>query len=199
MKDRIKTVPWNLAIIDEAHNLRNAWRPRNVLGQKIKAAFEGVKKLLLTATPLPQNNLIELFGLTSLIDDNIFGEASQFRKDYGGAESDLSDLRKRITPFVQRTLPFPPYHRHASTAPGSTGLPAPHDDAWRDGAGRLGALRPFANWARPPATHGLRAGPVLVAADLLAVLPRRAHGELFTRAHGGIPGVERSPAHSALR
>jgi len=48
--------------LDEAHKLRNAHRPSNRIGQALRRALEGRKKLLLTATPL-QNSLMELYGL----------------------------------------------------------------------------------------------------------------------------------------
>ena len=55
----IGAVPWDVVILDEAHKLRNCYRPHNKLGQRIKTALQGRWKLLLTATPL-QNNLAEL-------------------------------------------------------------------------------------------------------------------------------------------
>ncbi|MDR4504914.1 MAG: DEAD/DEAH box helicase [Candidatus Scalindua sp.] len=58
-KETTKLIPWDLAIIDEAHKLRNAYRRSNVLGQSIKWVLEDTKKILLTATPL-QNSLMEL-------------------------------------------------------------------------------------------------------------------------------------------
>lgn len=64
-------VPWDLVIVDEAHRLRNVYKSNNVMGKKLKAALQGRKKLLLTATPF-QNNLMELYGLVSIIDDQVF-------------------------------------------------------------------------------------------------------------------------------
>lgn len=43
-KDLAKLVKWDLAVIDEAHKLRNAYRPSNVLGQSIKWVLEDTKK-----------------------------------------------------------------------------------------------------------------------------------------------------------
>ena len=65
-KELSKLVKWDLAVIDEAHKLRNAYRPSNVLGQSIKWALEDTKKLLLTATPL-QNSLMEIWYRASRI------------------------------------------------------------------------------------------------------------------------------------
>ena len=68
--------------MDEAHKLRNVYKSNNVTGKKLKLALQGAKKkLLLTATPL-QNNLMELYGLTSLIDDHVFGDEKTFREMY---------------------------------------------------------------------------------------------------------------------
>lgn len=101
-KELAKTVKWDLAIIDEAHKLRNAYRASNVLGQSIKWALEDTKKLLLTATPL-QNSLMELFGLCSIIDDFIFGDSKSFRHLYVNDE-DLKGLKARLKGFCKRTL-----------------------------------------------------------------------------------------------
>ena len=68
MRDDLRMVPWDLVVIDEAHKLRNAYRPSNKVGQAIRWATEGRKKLLLTATPL-QNSLMELYGLSTLIGE----------------------------------------------------------------------------------------------------------------------------------
>jgi len=101
-KDLAKLVKWDLAIIDEAHKLRNAYRPSNVLGQSIKWALENTSKLLLTATPL-QNSLMELFGLCSIIDDYIFGDSRSFRLLYINDE-DMAGLKERLSAFCKRTL-----------------------------------------------------------------------------------------------
>ena len=101
-KDLVKLIPWDLCIIDEAHKLRNAYRTSNVLGQGIKWALEERKKLLLTATPL-QNSLMELFGLSTIIDDYLFGDSKSFRQLYVN-ESDIVNLRRRLNGFCKRTL-----------------------------------------------------------------------------------------------
>ena len=55
-------MPWDLVVIDEAHRLRNVYKPSNVIANTLKLALTDAPKLLLTATPL-QNSLLELFGL----------------------------------------------------------------------------------------------------------------------------------------
>lgn len=103
MRAEVRAVPWDLVVIDEAHKLRNAYRPSNKTGQNIKWAVEERKKLLLTATPL-QNSLLELYGLSTVLDDMIFGDATSFRTQYGNANADLPALRDRLRGFCRRTL-----------------------------------------------------------------------------------------------
>jgi SNF2 family DNA or RNA helicase len=95
MRDDLRMVGWELVVIDEAHKLRNAHRTSNKIGQALKWATEGRKKLLLTATPL-QNSLMELYGLYTLIDDHIFGDPNAFRAKYMNADGDLAELRQRL-------------------------------------------------------------------------------------------------------
>lgn len=76
-----KEVIWDLVVIDEAHRLRNVWRKSNKTAKKIRESLNGRPTLLLTATPL-QNNLMELFGLTSFIEENYLGTEFSFRTLY---------------------------------------------------------------------------------------------------------------------
>lgn len=103
LADEIRSVAWDLVVIDEAHKLRNAYRPSNVTGQAIRYATEGRRTILLTATPL-QNSLLELYGLSTLIDERLFGDVNSFRSLYTGAGSDLAALRRRLSRFCKRTL-----------------------------------------------------------------------------------------------
>jgi hypothetical protein len=103
MKDQVKAQGWDLVVIDEAHKLRNAYRPSNKMGQQLRWALEDRRKLLLTATPL-QNTLLELYGLSTLIDDQLFGDVASFRSQYMNQDGDLSALRKRLREFCKRTL-----------------------------------------------------------------------------------------------
>lgn len=105
-QSEIKSIDWDLVIMDEAHRLRNVYKSNNVTGKKLKAALNGRKKLLLTATPL-QNNLMELFGLVSIIDDHVFGDAKTFREMYvsvSNTEVRNYNLRNRLQSFCKRTL-----------------------------------------------------------------------------------------------
>ena len=103
LREELKSIAWNLVVIDEAHKLRNAYRPSNKVGQGIRWATEDCRKLLLTATPL-QNSLVELYGLSTLIDEHLFGDLNSFRSQYASAGSNLEVLRQRLAVFCKRTL-----------------------------------------------------------------------------------------------
>ena len=99
----IRNIDWDLVIMDEAHRLRNVYKSNHVTGKKLKAALSGKKKLLLTATPL-QNNLMELYGLVSIIDDHVFGDAKTFREMYvsvSNTEVRNRNLRNRLMAFCK--------------------------------------------------------------------------------------------------
>ena len=102
--DEIKLADFDLCVIDEAHKLRNVWTGKNVISLGIKESLKDTKKLLLTATPI-QNNVMDLYGLTSLIDDNIFGDYRIYKeKYYKGYDENILELRERLQQFTHRTL-----------------------------------------------------------------------------------------------
>ncbi len=53
----ISQVKWDLVVIDEAHRLRNVYKPTNKIANAIKNSVNHAPKVLLTATPL-QNSLL---------------------------------------------------------------------------------------------------------------------------------------------
>jgi len=101
----VKQIPWDLVVIDEAHRLRNVYRPGNRIANAIKNAVDHAPKVLLTATPL-QNTLLELFGLVSIIDDYTFGDLKSFKAQFSNlkGEDDFAELKARLQPICQRTL-----------------------------------------------------------------------------------------------
>lgn len=106
VSDTLRRIPWNLVVFDEAHKLRNVYKAaENSRASVLRKALAGRQKLLLTATPL-QNNLMELFGLISLIDETYFGSEQAFRSEFGGREGGASQalLAKRLEPICKRTL-----------------------------------------------------------------------------------------------
>lgn len=98
-------VKWDLVVIDEAHRLRNVYKTSNKIARTLREILHGIPKILLTATPL-QNSLLELYGLTSFIDEYAFGDLKSFRAQYARLtdEQTYSDLKARLTPICKRTL-----------------------------------------------------------------------------------------------
>lgn len=108
--EALSQIPWDVVIIDEAHRLRNAYKPSHKTGKALKTALKDRPKLLLTATPL-QNDLLELFGLLSLLDEQILGPEHAFKSRYQvdpevGALQDNAavELKDRLSLVVHRTL-----------------------------------------------------------------------------------------------
>ena len=92
--------------IRQAHRLRNVYRRgASERAKRLKDALGKPFKILLTATPL-QNNIMELFGLVSMIDNHVFGDEASFRTLYAGRPdpAHLMVLRKRLEPICRRTL-----------------------------------------------------------------------------------------------
>ena len=101
----IHDISWDLVVIDEAHRLRNVYKPSNVIANTLKQAFGNTPKLLLTATPL-QNSLLELYGLVSFIDERTFGDLKSFREQFANLNNSrvFNTLKARLEPVCKRTL-----------------------------------------------------------------------------------------------
>lgn len=101
--DDIQRIHWDLAVLDEAHRLRNVYKSGNITARTLKEAMTHVHaKVLLTATPL-QNTLLELYGLVSIIDDRVFGDLDSFRSQFTN-RANHNALRARLAPVCKRTL-----------------------------------------------------------------------------------------------
>lgn len=101
----VSSVSWDLVVLDEAHRLRNVYKPTNVIANTLKSALKDAPKLLLTATPL-QNSLLELYGLVSFVDERTFGDLRSFRDQFAmpNGSGSFAALQARIRPICQRTL-----------------------------------------------------------------------------------------------
>ncbi|MBN2340735.1 MAG: DEAD/DEAH box helicase family protein [Deltaproteobacteria bacterium] len=106
-QDEVTSVPWDLAVVDEAHRLRNVYKSQNKTAAAIKESLQHVPKLLLTATPL-QNSLMELYGLVSIIDEHVFGDKYSFRAQFVSKrldeESRNLELKDRLRTICKRSL-----------------------------------------------------------------------------------------------
>ena len=92
---------WDLAVIDEAHKLRNIYRG-GIISRRIYEALLETPKVLLTATPF-QNSLLELYGLSLFLDEELFGDKNYFISSYVHGQN-LEDLKNRLRPYTFRTL-----------------------------------------------------------------------------------------------
>jgi len=101
----VQSVPWDLVVIDEAHRLRNVYKPENKTANILREALLTAPKVLLTATPL-QNSLLELYGLVSFVDERVFGDLDSFKTQFGQLKDAASfdALKSRIQPICKRTL-----------------------------------------------------------------------------------------------
>ncbi len=102
----VQAVPWDLVVVDEAHRLRNVYQKNSRMARRIADTIAPAHKLLLTATPL-QNSLMELYGLVSIIDEHVFGDAASFREQFvqtGNESARNASLRHRLKPICIRTL-----------------------------------------------------------------------------------------------
>lgn len=104
--DAIGRINWHLVVFDEAHKLRNVYKAdARSRASRLREALKSAPKLLLTATPL-QNNLMELFGLVSVVDEHFFGTPDVFRAEFAGRADArrLKLLGDRLKPISIRTL-----------------------------------------------------------------------------------------------
>jgi SNF2 family DNA or RNA helicase len=104
----VQAMKWDLVVIDEAHRLRNVYLPKNKTANAIKDAVKDSPKVLLTATPL-QNSLLEMYGLSTIIDEHFFGDLKSFKTQYlnksiNNDETTFHQLKERLKSICQRTL-----------------------------------------------------------------------------------------------
>jgi len=101
----IEKQPWGVVIIDEAHRFRRVYKGRDAskMAYEIREAIKDKPKVLLTATPL-QNNIEELYGIVSFIDDKLLGTPYSFKTRFADpirqnpeiAKARLEELRNLI-------------------------------------------------------------------------------------------------------
>jgi len=91
----IKKQPWNVVVIDEAHRFRRVFKGRDAskMAYDIREIIKDKPKVLLTATPL-QNNLEELYGIASFIDDKLLGSPYSFKTKFIQPIKDQSEFAK---------------------------------------------------------------------------------------------------------
>lgn len=101
--DTLKETAWDLVVIDEAHRLRKFRQGENKTAEALHSAFDGRKKILLTATPII-GNVMDLWGLVTFIDEFAFGTADDFYKRYYKKPENYLELKELLSPYIFRTL-----------------------------------------------------------------------------------------------
>ena len=67
-----------MLIVDEGHRAKNI---NTKIRKGIKSLYVKRSKIILTGTPV-QNNLDEFYSLMDIVEDNVFGTASEFNMTY---------------------------------------------------------------------------------------------------------------------
>lgn len=96
---RVASRQWAMAVLDEAHAIKNANAKSSKSAMNIQADF----KLALTGTPV-QNHLGELWNLFNFCNPGLLGTLQQFTSRFVNNDSPAqrSRLKKLIAPFILR-------------------------------------------------------------------------------------------------
>lgn len=98
----IAGIPWDLVVIDEAHNLCNQ---QGIISSTIRQTLCHTPKILVTATPL-QNSASELYSLASMINEYLFGSKEFLERKLLNPKTpeDFNEVKRRLAPIMVRTL-----------------------------------------------------------------------------------------------
>ena len=98
-EERISKINWAMAVLDEAHAIKNTQTKSSKAAMNIQSDF----KLALTGTPI-QNHLGELWNLFNFCNPGLLGTLPQFTDRYVKTDlpSQKNHLKKLITPFILR-------------------------------------------------------------------------------------------------
>ena len=97
--EALQAVKWNLAVLDEAHTIKNRATKMSAAAMQLQAAG----KIILTGTPV-QNNLAELWNLFQFLNPGLLGSYNRFEERYIQPEGKAAQaqLRRLIQPFLLR-------------------------------------------------------------------------------------------------
>lgn len=98
-EENIVKIEWSMAVLDEAHAIKNTQTKSSKAAMNIQADF----KLALTGTPV-QNHLGELWNLFQFCNPGLLGTLPKFTERYvkNDIPSQRSHLKKLIAPFILR-------------------------------------------------------------------------------------------------
>ena len=102
-QDAVTSKAWNIAVLDEAHNIKNRGTKTSTACMKLQA----MNRLILTGTPV-QNHLGELWNLFQFINPGLLGSYELFNQKYIIPIANLQDnerqqqLQTLVAPFMLR-------------------------------------------------------------------------------------------------
>jgi SNF2 family DNA or RNA helicase len=103
--EHLAQTSWNILVLDEAQQVKNAQTKTAKAVQDIPAAW----RLALSGTPI-ENHLGELWSMFRTISPGLFGEWERFRRSFAfpierdGSATARERLKRKIQPFVLRRL-----------------------------------------------------------------------------------------------
>jgi len=107
--DVVGNVPWRVAVVDEAHRLRNVkgklLECMKQISQKGTLQYGYQSRVLMTGTPL-QNNTQELWTLLNFIEPFKFPSLDEFMRKFGNManQEQVQNLQNAIAPFMLRRV-----------------------------------------------------------------------------------------------
>ncbi len=99
MKKAYENLSFDYCIIDEAQNIKNPSAQTTLSVKNIKSRCN----IALTGTPI-ENNLMELWSIFDFVMPGYLFTKERFRERFILDESNLSELKSLITPFILRRL-----------------------------------------------------------------------------------------------
>ena len=102
---KLKKLPWRIAIIDEAQNIKNA----DTAQSKAVRAIPADTHIAMSGTPV-ENRLSEFWSIMDFCNSGYLGSANSFKADYANpiqrqGDEQVADRFRRITaPFLMRRL-----------------------------------------------------------------------------------------------
>ena len=100
--EELKTVKWDLVILDEAQAIKNPGTKQTKAVKQLKAN----SKIAMTGTPI-ENSLSDLWSLFDFLNAGLLGTAkefTEFTKKLKDGNADYSKLRAVVNPFILRRL-----------------------------------------------------------------------------------------------
>jgi SNF2 family DNA or RNA helicase len=100
--EELKTVKWDLVILDEAQAIKNPGTKQTKAVKQLKAN----SKIAMTGTPI-ENSLSDLWSLFDFLNAGLLGTAKEFTtftKKLKDGNADYSTLRAVVNPFILRRL-----------------------------------------------------------------------------------------------